>query len=58
MGRIVLGDVIVSINGAPVTSNGSLRTLLEDHSAGDTVRVGIQRGRRQLELEVELTPFS
>ena len=58
MGRIVLGDVIVSINGAPVTSNGSLRTLLEDHSAGDTVRVGIQRGRRQLELEVELTPLS
>ena len=38
-GRLVLGDVIVSIDGKAIDSDDDLATVLEDYKAGDRVKV-------------------
>jgi len=53
-GRWELGDVIVSLDGQPVTSQGALQVALEGKQAGQTVRVGLQRGNRRVEVAVPL----
>jgi S1-C subfamily serine protease len=53
-GRVTLGDVILSIDGQKVASNGDLLVALEGKKTGDTVRVGILRGDRQVEVPVRL----
>ncbi|MGB8861767.1 MAG: PDZ domain-containing protein [Ilumatobacteraceae bacterium] len=40
---LVAGDVIVSLDDAPVGDNGSVATLLAAQLPGDTVRLGIRR---------------
>ena len=54
LGRWKLGDVIVSVDGKPVTSQGELQLALESRKAGDTVRVGVLRGDRRVEVPVRL----
>ncbi len=53
-GRVELGDVILSVNGERITSEGDLLVALENKKPGDTVRVGILRGNRRLEVPVQL----
>jgi S1-C subfamily serine protease len=53
-GRIELGDVIVHVNDEPVTSSGDLLLILENKKPGDTVRVGLLRGNRRVEVPVRL----
>jgi S1-C subfamily serine protease len=53
-GRVALGDVIVHVDGEPVRSSGDLILVLEDKKAGDTVRVGLLRGDRRVEVQVRL----
>ena len=53
-GRVELGDVIVHIDGEPVKSSGDLILVLEDKKPGDTVRVGLLRGDRRVEVPVRL----
>ena len=42
-GRLLFGDVIVSIDGAPVRSSSDLYKMLDAHAVGDTLRVGLER---------------
>ncbi len=53
-GRVELGDVILTVDGQPVASQGSLLVALEGKKAGQTVRVGVLRGNRRVEVPVQL----
>jgi S1-C subfamily serine protease len=53
-GEVVGGDVIVSINGKRVDSVGSLLVTLDDYRVGDTVRLGVQREGKIVEISVPL----
>jgi S1-C subfamily serine protease len=53
-GRLVLGDVIVAIDGEPIRDFGDLLLVLEQHDAGDAVRVTVRRGDREREVKVTL----
>ena len=53
-GNLVLGDVIVAIDGQPVRSSGDLLLLLEQHDAGDRVKVRIERGGKERDVGVTL----
>jgi S1-C subfamily serine protease len=53
-GRLVLGDVIVAVEGEPVRSGGELGLALERRSAGELVTVTVKRDGRALDLDVRL----
>ncbi len=53
-GRVVVGDVIVAIDGQPVRSGGELGLVLENHREGDTVTVTVDREGRTKDLRVTL----
>ena len=53
-GRIVLGDVIVGVDGKPVRSASELLDLLEQHKIGDEVTLEVQRGRKRIKVKVKL----
>ena len=53
-GRVELGDVILTVDGQPVTSSGGLLVALEGKKTGQTVRVGVLRSNRKVEVPVEL----
>jgi S1-C subfamily serine protease len=42
-GRLLFGDVIVSIDGVPIKSSGDLYKQLDLHVVGDTLKVGLER---------------
>jgi S1-C subfamily serine protease len=48
------GDLIVAIDGEKVESQQVLAQIMNKHRAGDTVKVTIFRGRKQLEVSVLL----
>ncbi|MFZ0684450.1 MAG: trypsin-like peptidase domain-containing protein [Terriglobales bacterium] len=48
------GDLIVAIDGEKVESQQALAQIMNKHRAGDTVRVTIFRGKRKMEVQVEL----
>lgn len=55
-GRLVLGDVIVGVNGRPVHREGDLFDVLDSCKVGDRVRVEVlRRGKERRTLEVVLT---
>jgi len=51
---IVPGDVILSVEGKPVTTAGQLAALLDDYKAGSEVRVDVWREGKQLQLRARL----
>jgi S1-C subfamily serine protease len=53
-GRLILGDVIVSVDGKPVQSVDDLVDILEQHKVGDRVRVTFVRNGQKQEAEVRL----
>ncbi|HEX9941620.1 MAG TPA: trypsin-like peptidase domain-containing protein [Thermoanaerobaculia bacterium] len=53
-GRWELGDIILTIDGERVASGGDLLVALENKKAGQTVRVGLLRGNRRVEVPVRL----
>jgi S1-C subfamily serine protease len=53
-GRVELGDVIVTVDGQHVASSGDLLVALEGKAAGRTVRLGVLRGDRRVEIPVQL----
>jgi S1-C subfamily serine protease len=53
-GEIVLGDVIVAIDGRRVRSNDDYLSLLEKRDAGDTITVTLRRGDREREVAITL----
>jgi S1-C subfamily serine protease len=54
-GRVVLGDLIVAVDGQPVRSSGELRLALERKSPGDVVMVSVTRDGGQVDLRVRLS---
>jgi S1-C subfamily serine protease len=48
------GDLIVAIDGEKVDSQQILAQIMNKHRAGDTVKVTIFRGKKQLEVSVTL----
>jgi S1-C subfamily serine protease len=58
IGRVVLGDVIVAINGDPVTSAEDVSLRLERQQVGDTVKVTIVRDRQRRDLDVRVTALN
>lgn len=53
-GNLVLGDVIVAVNGESVANLEELRALLGRYKVGDTVTLTIIRDGEPLEIEVTL----
>lgn len=53
-GRLILGDVIVSIEDDRIQSTDDLMRALDKHQVGDLVSVGVIRGDERLTLPVTL----
>ena len=53
-GRLVLGDIILGIDGEPTPTTQALRDILARHQVGGTVHVTILRGDRQMNVPVVL----
>jgi serine protease Do len=48
------GDIILRVNGTPVTNRDEVIEKLRDFRAGQTVQLGIQRDREQFEAELKM----
>jgi len=57
-GEIILGDVIVAVNGTRVKNSNDLLLLLEQKRAGDRVQVTVRRDQREVPLQVTLKTAS
>ncbi|MTD99463.1 PDZ domain-containing protein [Paracoccus sp. YIM 132242] len=53
-GRLGLGDVIVSLDDAPLKGSEDLQAALDLRQAGETVRLGILRDSRRIEMTATL----
>ncbi|MBW2455931.1 MAG: trypsin-like peptidase domain-containing protein [Deltaproteobacteria bacterium] len=53
-GSIVLGDVIVAIDGGKIEHQNDLFKALDDKAVGDTVKVTVKRGDKTRDLAVTL----
>ncbi|HLP10159.1 MAG TPA: trypsin-like peptidase domain-containing protein [Opitutaceae bacterium] len=53
-GEIILGDVIVGIDGQPVRAPGDLRLALERKQPGETIQVTVVRNRREVTVALKL----
>lgn len=53
-GRLLLGDVIQSLDGAPINGSEDLRAALDLRQAGEAVKLGILRDGRRTEIAVTL----
>jgi len=57
-GEIILGDIIISMDGKPIRNSGDLFRLLETHNVGDTVTLQVLREKAKLDLRVVLSSGS
>ena len=55
-GRVVLGDLIVAVDGRKVESGLDLILLLERYRSGDRVTVGLERDGDRRDVEIVLGP--
>ena len=53
-GRIQLGDVIFEIAGQSVSNEDDYANIMEQHRAGDVIKVRTQRDGRTMEYDIEL----
>jgi S1-C subfamily serine protease len=53
-GKIILGDIILAVNGVPVTSFNDLRDELEKYQIGDEVTLIVQRDEEHTKVKVRL----
>lgn len=58
VGRIVLGDVIVAVNGQTVSTVEDLLTAVEERQVGDKVRVTVKRGGQNKDFYITLAQLS
>lgn len=54
-GDLVIGDIIVGVDGDKVANSDDLYRLLDKHKVGDTVRVEVVRNGRRIAVPVLLT---
>ncbi|TXG54662.1 hypothetical protein EZV62_019918 [Acer yangbiense] len=55
-GRLILGDIITSVNGKKVTNGSDLYRILDQCKVGDEVTVEVLRGDRKEKISVMLEP--
>jgi len=55
-GDLILGDVILAVDGAAVDSVNALMTVLEGHAVGDQVVVTLYRNGSEIQVPVQLGP--
>jgi S1-C subfamily serine protease len=48
------GDLIVAIDGEKIQDQDDLTQMMNNHRAGDSVKVTIYRGKKKLEVAVSL----
>jgi len=48
------GDLIIAVDGEKVSDQQDLAQLMNNHRAGDTVRVSIYRGKKKMDVSVQL----
>jgi S1-C subfamily serine protease len=53
-GKIILGDIILAVNGVPVKSYDDLRDELERYQIGEKVTLIIQRDEEHIEIGLRL----
>ncbi|WP_163512007.1 YlbL family protein [Fodinicola acaciae] len=53
-GKLAAGDVLTTVDGKQITSNGFLQRTLQAHQPGDTVRIGYLRGNAPATATVKL----
>jgi S1-C subfamily serine protease len=53
-GGIVVGDVVVAINGKPVASPSELNSHLDEFEIGDVVKLVLLRNGKQMEVSIKL----
>ena len=56
-GQILLGDVIVEIDGQTVRNEDDFAGVLEQHSAGDTVKIKTIRDSQIQDYEIQLLAY-
>lgn len=57
-GRTIIylgGDIITAVDGTPVVSIANLYEALEDNKPGEVVSVEFYRGRRRMQVDIELS---
>jgi S1-C subfamily serine protease len=50
------GDIVIAIDGEPVTGADQLRGLIASHQVGDSVTVTVVRARKEMNVQVTLGP--
>ena len=48
------GDLIIAIDGQKVSDEDDLSQIMDDHRAGDTIKITIYRGKRKMDVNVAL----
>lgn len=56
LGRIRLGDILVSIDGQPTRTPEDLFNVLGSHKVGDEITIRFRRGSQLIEAKVTLAP--
>ena len=51
---VIGGDLIVAIDGEPISDQQDLASVMDKHHAGDTVTVSIFRSKRKMDVKVTL----
>ncbi len=51
---IRVGDMIVAVDGDPMTPGDDLRTMLEEYRPGDRIELTVRRGNRERDVQVRL----
>jgi len=54
-GEIVLGDIVVAVEGERIRSSGDLLLALEPHRYGKKITITIRRDRKERNVEIDLT---
>lgn len=57
-GNIILGDVIVAVDGKPIKGKSDLLRVLDDYGVGDTVTLTIRRGTETIPVALSLEDAS
>jgi S1-C subfamily serine protease len=53
-GDIVLGDIVLAVDGQPIRSLADVERIVGKHKSGDTIKVTIQRDMEEQEVDVTL----
>jgi len=53
-GRLILGDIIVAVDGKPVTSYDDLYNILDDYAVGDQVKLTLSRKGKNRTVSIRL----